>query len=437
MKIFLLTLLSFLCSICFAQKKTAKESQKVLGLFFDSINYTTVKHVVLGGAADKAMFYMYDKITKVNNVSVQQTNRANFIKYLSTLPDKINFEIERGGKTVQLSATKTVKESFLNKCVLGNCQNGNGTYTYSDYSSFIGEFKDGKKIKGTWAFLNGDYYVGNIVNDKFEGQGQYQFWYIKKGQYTSWNEYFYKGEFKNGKFEGEGDYKSTEFNYIGTFKVGKRQGQGWIRWKNDTEYKGEFANDKVNGIGILEKRNYFKYEGEFINGNKNGKGKFYELSDGRIEKVFDEVWSNGILVTKTAIDPYTKQPTSSSSSAKNKINDYTPNADDVHLGIAILWVGSGASGPTTFYLYNIYGKPGERISVKDEDALRQKVNALYYKMNEFQREENQKKVLQITFDRGIDEDVAVKIIKDSGGKNDVSITDIDIYKKGKFVLGRN
>jgi hypothetical protein len=231
MKTFLFVLLCFTCNIAFAQKNTAKANQKVLGLFFDSINHNTVKHVVMGSAADKAMFYMCDKIIKVNNQVVQQKNREDFIKYLSTLPDKINFEVERGDKLLQLSATKTSTETFVNKCVSGNCQNGKGTFTYPNYSSFIGEFKDGKKVNGTWAFINGDYYVGNIVINKYEGLGHYNFWHIKKGQYSAWNEHFYKGQFKNGKFDGEGEYKSTEFNYIGTFKEGKKQGQGCIKLK--------------------------------------------------------------------------------------------------------------------------------------------------------------------------------------------------------------
>ena len=41
-------------------------------------------------------------------------------------------------------------------CIEGNCKNGQGTYTGSDGSKYVGEFKDGKRNgQGTFTWANG------------------------------------------------------------------------------------------------------------------------------------------------------------------------------------------------------------------------------------------------------------------------------------------
>ena len=59
-------------------------------------------------------------------------------------------------------------------CNEGNCQNGQGTWTYSNGDKYIGQYLDGKKEgEGTYIFVNGDKYVGEFENDNLNGEGSY------------------------------------------------------------------------------------------------------------------------------------------------------------------------------------------------------------------------------------------------------------------------
>ena len=52
-------------------------------------------------------------------------------------------------------------------CISGNCENGQGTYTYSG-NKYVGEFKDGKmEGQGTYTHVNGDKLVGEFKDGKF------------------------------------------------------------------------------------------------------------------------------------------------------------------------------------------------------------------------------------------------------------------------------
>jgi hypothetical protein len=74
-----------------------------------------------------------------------------------------------------------------------------------------------KHGEGTEKFANGDLYIGNYVNGKPEGYGEY-FWV---------NGSFFKGFFKNGLRHGHGIWK---------------RGPG-----NSDFYEGEYINDKKCG----------------------------------------------------------------------------------------------------------------------------------------------------------------------------------------------
>ena len=58
------------------------------------------------------------------------------------------------------------------QCISGDCENGQGTYTYSYGDKYVGEWKDGKKHgQGTYTYSNGDKYVGEWKDGKKHGQG--------------------------------------------------------------------------------------------------------------------------------------------------------------------------------------------------------------------------------------------------------------------------
>ena len=109
-----------------------------------------------------------------------------------------------------------------------------GTLIYS----IIRLLKYKKKI-----YDNGDYYIGEMLNDKAHGKG---ILYYKNGNIK------YDGDFVNDKFEGNGKYI----------------------WENGNYYIGQWLNDKRHGKGILYYKNgNIKYDGDFVNGECEGNGK--------------------------------------------------------------------------------------------------------------------------------------------------------------------
>ena len=69
-----------------------------------------------------------------------------------------------------------LSSNAYSKCVQGNCNNGQGTFTYSGGDKYVGEFKDNKYHgEGTYTFSNGDKYVGEFKDSKYHGEGTYTF----------------------------------------------------------------------------------------------------------------------------------------------------------------------------------------------------------------------------------------------------------------------
>lgn len=98
-------------------------------------------------------------------------------------------------------------------CISGNCNDG----------------------KGTYKFTNGDLYEGNFTDSHLNGYGIY----------TDAMGNVYTGNFKNDKFNGVGMFVRTDkTKYIGEFVDGKRQGLG-TQWYSDSyKEKGKWDNDR-------------------------------------------------------------------------------------------------------------------------------------------------------------------------------------------------
>ena len=93
---------------------------------------------------------------------------------------------------------------------------------------------------GTKTFPNGDKYVGEHMNGKFNGQGTVTFA----------NGHKYVGEFKDDRYNGQGTFTLANGDkYVGEYKDGKRNGQGTYTLANGNKYVGEWKDDKVNGQG--------------------------------------------------------------------------------------------------------------------------------------------------------------------------------------------
>ena len=54
----------------------------------------------------------------------------------------------------------------------GDCENGNGTWTYTDQTIYVGEWRNANMNgEGTFTWANGDIYVGAFVDSARNGQG--------------------------------------------------------------------------------------------------------------------------------------------------------------------------------------------------------------------------------------------------------------------------
>lgn len=116
---------------------------------------------------------------------------------------------------------------FNGKCIKGDCENGKGTYEYSDGSRYEGKWTNGMR--------NGygkQFDKGNVYKD-FPN---------------------YKGQWKDDKREGKGEFDMMDvFNYIGNFKNDMFDGYGKSKAYNPiVSYDGEWKNNVYNGKGKLQ-----------------------------------------------------------------------------------------------------------------------------------------------------------------------------------------
>ena len=162
---------------------------------------------------------------------------------------------------------------------LGISINSNGTLFKGNWNcDKIGNF-------GIFLEKNGDYYIGELKDGKFEGKGELEIIGISK----------YKGEFKNDLPNGKGilnDYEKG-YTYEGDFIEGKKDGKGILEYIDGTKYEGEFKNDLYHGNGLMIFNNGNKYEGQFLNGIIKGKGIFLWNDGKKYEGEYNDFIKNG------------------------------------------------------------------------------------------------------------------------------------------------
>lgn len=133
--------------------------------------------------------------------------------------------------------------------------------------------KDRVGDKGIFIDLKGNYYKGDLLNGKYEGEGEL---FLKdKFKYTG----IFKDNFPNGK--GTLIYFEKNIKYSGEIIEGKKHGKGILEFADGTIYEGDFSNDFIEGKGIIRFSNGNIFEGLFKEGKIQGKGKFI-WSDGKI-----------------------------------------------------------------------------------------------------------------------------------------------------------
>lgn len=121
---------------------------------------------------------------------------------------------------------------------------GTGKVVWSDGSTLEGSFARGM-VNGKASYKDtrdGSSYVGDYVDDMFQGTGTLTF---DDGQK-------YVGQFKEGYFHGQGTYYFEDGSwYTGTFSWDTMEGQGTYYYVTGEKYVGAFFNDLFHGYGTL------------------------------------------------------------------------------------------------------------------------------------------------------------------------------------------
>ena len=132
--------------------------------------------------------------------------------------------------------------------------------------------------------VNGKY-IGNVINDNFEGSGQFQF---LSGE-------IYVGNWTKSKMSGDGKMIFEGIGtYDGEYLDSKREGNGVFTWDNGDKYDGHWSNDKIDGNGKYSFASGAKLIGKFSE-NKIVQGTYTITSDSyTIERTIE----NGILLNK-------------------------------------------------------------------------------------------------------------------------------------------
>lgn len=174
-----------------------------------------------------------------------------------------------------------------NCCYSGNCQDGEGSFSFKSGDRFRGTFKAGQPAgKGTYYFSNGDKYEGEFNKGAINGKGVL---YLNNGDNFS-------GDFVDKQPNGIGTYTFKSGNrFYGKFKNGIPSNKGTYYTKEDDRYEGT-VNDNMlpHGEGILYYKNGDKYEGEFQNGNRHGKGTLVTGTN----KTYKGIWMDDKFVGK-------------------------------------------------------------------------------------------------------------------------------------------
>ena len=127
-----------------------------------------------------------------------------------------------------------------------------------DGNSYNGEYNDNGMMHGygKMKYHNGDMYIGNWCENKFNGLGLYRF---ANGE-------LHEGEYKEGKKNGLGKYTYPDGeSFEGTY-VDDMMSNGIYNFSNGDKYEGEFLMNRPNGRGKLTKNNEI-FDGNFIDGN--------------------------------------------------------------------------------------------------------------------------------------------------------------------------
>ena len=182
---------------------------------------------------------------------------------------------------------------------------------------------------GTEKFGNGDFYVGNYVNGKPDGYGEY---YWSTGCQ-------YKGFFKNGLRHGKGVWRKgtgKSDKYDGEWLNDKKYGYGVYNWASGNFYKGNYFDDLRHGYGEMFWIDGSIYKGTWEKGIQHGEGELH--MSGKKQKIGQ--FKNNIFISEIVTDQevftFENQTDSLSPKSVQKGTTITPkNGMSINLGTNI------------------------------------------------------------------------------------------------------
>lgn len=173
----------------------------------------------------------------------------------------------------------------FSQCITGNCEDGEGTYIYSDKTKVVGSWKGGKSIGNCQVFYpDGSTYTGGMKESEFFGLGKL---------ITSDNVIF-EGNFINGNLNGKGKRTHPDgYTLEGNFVNDTLSGYGNIKYSNGTIYKGEILNFLRHGKGTYQEINGDTFEGNFKENKINGEGIWKYAKGGTLQGT----WLDGEFIS--------------------------------------------------------------------------------------------------------------------------------------------
>lgn len=200
------------------------------------------------------------------------------------------------------------------QCVSGNCDNGQGSYQYSD-GRYVGRWKNGLRHgEGTFVDDNGTKYICQWVDDEPNGKGKiiYHDGSSFSGVIKKWNpydgygtviggNYRFTGYLKKGVWQGKGKIIYIEKGenslsghadgdmYEGNFVDGQIHGQGTFYYANGDIYRGSWKKNQKHGKGTMKfEERGFEYTGDWKDNRPHGRGVLSYTSGAKYTGDFKE-----------------------------------------------------------------------------------------------------------------------------------------------------
>jgi len=165
-------------------------------------------------------------------------------------------------------------------CILGNCDNGWGSYRWETGDKYTGEWVNGNRTGlGVYDWSSGTFYYGYFKDGKLNGDGffigldstQDQVGLFRDGSLVEKKSYGTTGCILGDCYNGAGVYLwETNDLYIGQYQSGNRTGYGRYDWEDGSWYIGYFTNGALNGQGEYHPETGDNMIGTFLNGEFQG-----------------------------------------------------------------------------------------------------------------------------------------------------------------------